>query len=331
LSDGLNQDCTCENASACGSTVNNLCAEELLVYPGPRPLLTSYVYMIYIWDHDWTNKKPDSFGYFGRVKCIGYHLIMNIPLVSTHNENFHFYRYMVWEADLCGIENITQTIRSSEGPHYDMNCWKNSKTFNNRSYQVSSLCRTRCISKYRMRDGVFDCDSLEEAKTINNTCPQIQRHRLQCSSSELSCLLAGAVGDWLSLCSNGRDEFDEERDIALFENIVCKKRTDSGCIYLRKYIQTSSENNPNIMTVVDKSISIVHQDLTTIIPFRSYCNSFFDTNSAVDESAELCKQWTCLNDEYQCLSGQCISQEWLCDGQFTLFVRFIFCSCLLCR
>jgi hypothetical protein len=42
----------------------------------------------------------------------------------------------------------------------------------------------------------------------------------------------------------------------------------------------------------------------------------------------LCEQWICLIDEYQCLSGQCISQDWLCDGKFIFLiisiVKFVF-------
>ena len=57
--------------------------------------------------------------------------------------------------------------------------------------------------------------SLKKLNTINNSCPQIQRHRLQCSSSELTCLLAGALGNWAAACSNGRDEFDYESGTVL--------------------------------------------------------------------------------------------------------------------
>ncbi|CAF4442036.1 unnamed protein product [Rotaria socialis] len=57
---------------------------------------------------------------------------------------------------------------------------------------------------------------------------------------------------------------------------------------------------------------------TTIqqIPFRSYCNSFWDLYSGLDESPSLCKNWTCLDDQYQCLTGQCIELEWVCDGEW---------------
>ncbi|CAF0932135.1 unnamed protein product, partial [Didymodactylos carnosus] len=94
-------------------------------------------------------------------------------------------------------------------------------------------------------DGVVDCFDVEESKTISNSCPEIQRHHFQCSSSELTCLLVGALGDCDPSCSNGRDELDDESDIVPLMGIACTKSADPGCVYLRKYIQTSSENNTN--------------------------------------------------------------------------------------
>jgi hypothetical protein len=129
------------------------------------------------------------------------------------------------------------------------------------------------------------------------------------------------VGNSGTDCFNGRDEFEDESDTVSLANIACMQNTDPGCVYLRKYIQTSSKTNTN---------KIIISDLSAIrISFRLYCNTFFDTESAIDELAELCEKWICSSNEYQCLSGQCISQEWLCDGEFILFVRFL--SLVFCR
>ena len=282
--------------------------------------------MRYKRDRDWTNKKPDGIEINGRIKCIGYQLSTNGHQFYKVDGNAGFYDYGMFENALCNMEEEVEGIRNHTGPRYDENCWNNSKTFNNRSYQVSFLCQTRCISKYRVKDGIFDCFENEESKTINNSCSQIQRHRLQCSSSELTCLLVGALGDWFPSCSNGRDEFDDQSGTLLYGNTICEKNTDRACAYLRTYVQTSSENHPNKVAVV--SDSLPSDESTTTIPFRLYCNSFFDTKTAFDESADLCEKWICLSDEYQCLSGQCISQYWLCDGKYILLIvsllRFTF-------
>ncbi len=39
------------------------------------------------------------------------------------------------------------------------------------------------------------------------------------------------------------------------------------------------------------------------------------------------KKWVCLKNEYQCLSGQCISRDWICDGRYILFIELIFILC----
>jgi hypothetical protein len=222
--------------------------------------------------------------YQGQVKCIGYQLITNGARRWSLSKTFNFYRYRVSENHLCDMQEGTQSNRNYSGPHYDINCWNNSKTFNNCSYQVSFHCKTRCISKYRVRDGILDCYSSEELSAINNSCPQIQRHRLQCSSSELTCLLASELGSWASACSNGRDEFDYETGTVLFNNLVCQGRDNPRCAYLRNYIQISSYNDTENTAVANNSI--VDDRSTTATPFRLYCNSFFNRKSGIDDRVQ---------------------------------------------
>jgi hypothetical protein len=313
LSGSLDQDCQCKTAAACGDLVNKSCTDPFLSYPNSGSLLSPYVDMMYIRERDWKKKIPDKLWYQGRVKCIGYQSITNDTRVWAIDKAFEFYRYRSSEDRLCNIQNGTQAYRNYSGPHYDINCWNGSKTFNNRSYQVSFRCQTRCISNYRVRDGISDCHHSEESMTINNSCPQLQRHRLQCLPFELTCLLAAELGNWGRSCSNERDEIDQESGAVIRKNIICRQRADPGCVYLRNYIRLSSYNETN-----NVNNPIFDDQSTTAIPFRSFCNSFFDISSGIDESPEFCKNWTCSIDEYQCLSGQCISQIWICDGKFTL-------------
>ncbi|CAF2394796.1 unnamed protein product [Rotaria sp. Silwood2] len=295
LSNGLDQDCTCKNAVACRSVGIDSCEYLYLFYPGLGSLLAPYINMIYERDRDWTNKIPDRVLYNGRVKCIGYQMTTIGGWWWSTDETFLFYSYRLSEYRMCDMVYGIVHNRSHTAPHYDENCWNNSKTFNNNPYQVLFLCYSRLQS-------------------INNSCPEIQRHRFQCSSSELTCLLVGALGTWGNDCSNGRDEFDSQTDSVVSKTIGCWKKTEAGCAFARKYIKTSSENNTNKISSVNNSI--LNYDSPTIISFRSYCNSFFDTQSAFDESTELCEKWICLSDQYQCLSGQCISQSWVCDGEW---------------
>ena len=228
---------------------------------------------------------------------------------------------MALEYKLCATEEGIHNYRNYSGPHYDINCWNNATTFNNRSYQVSFLCQTRCISKYRVRDGIQDCPISEETHDTNNSCPQIQRHRLQCSSSELTCLLGLILGNWGVSCSNKRDEIDYESGRAIHLNIRCQGRTDPGCIYFQNYIRMSSQKDLEDTVFSNRFLPDGHS--TNAVSFRSYCDSFFDLKAGFDEVPELCREWLCALDEYQCSSGQCISLDWICDGKYLLLISIL--------
>lgn len=313
LSNSLDLDCACQNITMCRKQVIKTCEMPYLVYPKFTPLLSPYIRMIYAIDRDWTNTKPDHIAYTGRIKCRGYQVIANSGWLVKFHEISSLYDHKQSEIFLC-TRLDKNLVKNFSGPHYDINCWNHSKTVDNLPYQVSFLCEARCISKYRVRDGIKDCDGNDEYFITNNSCPQIQRHRLQCSPSELTCLLHGALGNGGPSCSNDRDEFDHTQSMVLKQNIICQRRNDPGCIYIRNYIQSSSNNDSTGASISDSTI--VTDFSTTVIPFRSYCDSFFDTKSTFDESPLFCKNWICPSDEYECLSGQCISQSWVCDGEW---------------
>lgn len=316
LSDSLNEDCQCKNLTQCRNLINASCMTEFSVYPSQGAVISPYVYMVYERDRDWTNKKPDLLALGGQLKCLGYLFRTKEMLRASIGESFPFYAYKLIENALCGIEEGIYGYRNHSGPHYDVNCWNNSTTFNHRSYQVSFLCQTRCISKYRVRDGIQDCSFDEESSKINNSCPKIQRHRLQCSPSELTCLVVGAVGNGATNCGNKRDEIDYLTGTVLLGYTHCLGDDISGCNYLQNYIHMSSKSD-----VVDTMFSddvVRDNHFKSVLPFRSYCDSFFHLDAGFDELPELCQEWSCLHEEYQCLSGQCIPLHWICDGIFPL-------------
>ena len=43
-------------------------------------------------------------------------------------------------------------------------------------------------------------------------------------------------------------------------------------------------------------------------------NSFFFNLNLLFSSLALAQAVTCINDEFQCNQGQCITERWLCDG-----------------
>ncbi|CAF1602990.1 unnamed protein product, partial [Adineta ricciae] len=313
LSHSLDTDC-CQSMEECRKKINTECNRtDTIQYPFKGFLLSPYVAMEYDRRHDWTNQKPDFLVYFGQFRCIGYQIKVNNQIVVPLNHAIGLYTYWRTESRLCNttmFKNITRIYSNS----YDKNCWNNSKTFNNHPYQVSFLCGSRCISKYRIRDGIIDCSPLEELPSMNNSCPRIQRHRLQCSPSELSCLLPAVLGKDIGLCTNNRDQYYQSSIHQYFETPVCDKRTDFGCHYIRNYIQSSSLSDMN-----ETKVDMIHPTsdyVGKILPFRYYCDSFFNQIPADDELSDLCKHWICRQNEYQCLSGQCIQLNWTCDGEW---------------
>ena len=288
LSDSLNKDCHCKNLTQCHNSIINSCMNEFLFYPSLGVIISPYAHMMYVRNHDWTKKKPDGLAFYGELKCLGYQFRTKRWFGKLIEESSEFYDYKEIENYLCGIKEGNNGHRDSSGPHYDVSCWNNSKTFNNRSYQVSFLCRTRCISKYRVRDGIDDCFFAEESHDINNSCPQIQHHRLQCSESELSCLLVGALGNGGSDCRSKRDEIDYQSGRILLGNMHCSTITDAECHYFQKYIQMSSNKDVEDLIFNEDFLRANHSK--RVIPFRSYCDSFFNLEEGFDELAELCEQ-----------------------------------------
>ncbi|CAF4784866.1 unnamed protein product, partial [Rotaria magnacalcarata] len=53
------------------------------------------------------------------------------------------------------------------------------------------------------------------------------------------------------------------------------------------------------------------------ISFRSYCDTFWNFRSKVDENRIECEQWwKCGEDQWQCRTGQCIDHQWLNDYEW---------------
>ena len=53
------------------------------------------------------------------------------------------------------------------------------------------------------------------------------------------------------------------------------------------------------------------------IPFRSYCDTFWDLNGGEDENSIQCQQWwVCETDEGRCATGHCINDRWRDDSEW---------------
>ncbi|CAF5078733.1 unnamed protein product, partial [Rotaria sp. Silwood1] len=147
-------------------------------------------------------------------------------------------------------------------------------------------------------------------------CSSIQKHRFRCSIEEPSCFLSSNIGDSVRHCiTNNRDEYSVEMELKL-SNSLCTVKNSVECTLVKKYIEQSSslisltnttDNNTNINLALLSSKSML---------FSQYCDTFWDLILGFDETSYLCKEWICPSNYYQCLNGQCIPLDWICDGEW---------------
>ena len=202
---------------------------------------------------------------------------------------------------------------SLDAPMYHRYCWNDSKTFNNHSYRSSTnYCESEsCISKYRVKDGYDDCfGSDDEDEDAEIECDSVRKFRFKCQATA-TCLMI----------SNLRFFTDRDKCQNLYLNnllstsLLCLERRDPGCAIIRESVVNSSQVN-NQTNLVDFATASLSRGDSLTIPFRFYCDSFFDRLLGADESVSFCTTWICSKDQFQCSSGQCISPGWLCDGKF---------------
>jgi hypothetical protein len=92
-------------------------------------------------------------------------------------------------------------------------------------------------------------------------------------------------------------------------NLICDTQSKDDCGRIRQYIEASwnldTNNGSNQQFELSK------------IPFRSFCDSFWNWDSKEDEDIQMChKWWKCPENQWQCRSGQCIEFVWVLDGEW---------------
>ncbi|CAF0916280.1 unnamed protein product [Adineta ricciae] len=154
----------------------------------------------------------------------------------------------------------------------------------------------------------FVCQqALNTSSTVNQhtTNTSCSRYHFRCSLDEPTCLSITALGNSHSDCRNAFDEYWLGTSQKL-SDMSCNFKKKDQCYLLRQYIEQSWLSNRS----TDASGE-------TYIPFRYYCNTFWNLPSKHDENTTECKQWwKCSDDQWQCRSGQCIDRKWVSDYQW---------------
>ena len=318
LSKGFEHDCPC-NHQDCTQMMMDVCPtpDRLILYP-PAGLINSNVFIMCNFTHSLENPNFQLLLLSGGLKCRGYFFQVKIPIklqIYIAEIAIRFTNHI-----LCTFDDSTHGYRDFLSPYKnDKFCWNDSLTFNGRPYAVNLGICTRageCISQYRIRDGSLDCyGSLDEAMAIDkNYCTgNVEQHRFQCFNDQRKCLPLVMLGTGYADCSNSYDEswYNSRTDIRL--QLSCSERSTLDCHLVKAYIQQSSTRNSSDNSSL---VNSQQQELKNRMPFRHYCDSFWNLDNHIDEMPSSCKYWICQNDQYQCQTGQCIKFDWVCDGEW---------------
>ena len=251
-------------------------------------MVRPYIISEYSLDRTWLDRTPDQFLFHGGIKCRGYHAFISRSEYKglLFNLVWAKFPYLSLDFNFCR----KAAVRNLSGAQVDPTCWNQSMTFSKRPYAIHPIvCEAshECVSQYHYRDGVIDCaDGSDEYQSDfnENLCGNLQKHRLSCSVQELHCFPTNHVGTYSGICTDGYARFIFETGKSLAD-LTCLQRTDESCQFLRNYIRNSSIRNT--------TLHVYRIPLSSRIPFRSYCDSFWNSQSHFDELPKYCRQGIC--------------------------------------
>ena len=328
LSKGAEINCPCKGID-CNALMTNSCVPRgAYLYPS-RGIIRPWFVQMYTWEQNWNDKMPYINVIIGSFRCRGFAVIVPDQLRQQYKFSVRTGNFMNFDLEkvLCSL--IAMQHKNFTSSHkYSSTCWNDSLTFNERPYAFIDICPDSgvCFSQYRITDGYWDCldqkDEFENTDHENrNYCENIRKYRFQCSSTQITCL--PITNFLLSIQSNGICQNKHDNMIngtgRYLATISCSSiNTDlNECDLLRHYIGNSSMLNS---TFIDSSHTNEDSSLKRLsieTPFAYYCDTFWDKQpSHIDENPDFCSVWICAKDQFRCRTGQCISMDWVCDGEW---------------
>jgi len=312
LSLGSEKNCPPKNDGFGYKQLKNCSLSSSVQYP-IGALTAPYIFRFYNITGKWLNILPDFIELNASIKCRGY--IINLYLISSYSARMDL---IDLEELLCNFPSNNSTVLDGG---YDQFCYKDSQTFNNNSYNFIDVCNhsKRCISAYRIKDGFRNCigksdESYKEIVSI--ACSKMQRYRFRCSTEDPTCLPIIFLGDEFRHCDNNHDEVLMGTTL-LLSKLNCNSRSKEACKIIRHHVEMSW--NFSVKNENNKSENETSKPLSSIkkIPFRFYCDTFWNFQSKEDEDIAMCREWwICPDEQWQCRSRQCINADWVLDGEW---------------
>ena len=296
LSYGAEKNCPCYDDSECFDYLEKDCSLSLFQYPHGA-LIAPYMFFFY----NRTQEESLQFSRFirinGTVRC--QEAFIHVSQTISFETDFDARR--ITEDLFCAPTRNRSSPEHIESRHQ---CY--------RATESTNRCNewNPCMSITRIRDGWINClneaDELDQTEMeIERSCARVRRHRFRCSIEQPTCLSVTALGNQLHDCHNRFDElwFGMGRKLS---DMRCNDRWKDECFLLRQYLQQS-------WTMITKNeLNAVRR-----IPFRFFCDTFWNLDSKEDEDLDECRQWwVCPHDKRRCLSGQCIKEQWTLDREW---------------
>ena len=296
LSQGVAEHCACDARLECVDAFRRRCPLALIRYPRGA-LLAPFAFLIFEVQGDFIPFRPSFVLINGTVRCRG--LLFNVSRTISFPRNFD--ARQIIDDLFCAP---TRNISSPENTDTDRQC--------HRASESTDRCDewNPCMSTSRVRDGWNNClnqrDELDQTTMeIERSCARVRRHRFRCSAEQPTCLSVTTLANNRDDCLNRFDEvwFGNGRKLS---EIHCNVQSTDECSLLRQYIEQSwTSRNKDEMRVERH------------IPFRFYCDTFWNLATREDENLDECRRWwSCPDGQWRCHTGQCIERQWTLDDDW---------------
>ena len=298
LSRGGEKGCPCGRYLECIDQLKNVCSSSLIRYPN-RSIIAPFLFFLFNDTKNWENKQPGALLINGTVRC-GDSLVTVFEKIIPFTTDFN--RNQVAEDHFCqpfGNQSSFELVHSRRPRCHRVNEW-------------TARCEEwdPCLFINRFNDGQLNClndrDECELTSMEIEKCrAQFRRHRFRCSSEQVTCLGVFKLGSYDLDCENGFNLFLFGDGLPI-PSMKCNQQMKRDCSLLRQYIDQSWR---------DMNISEIRSERR--IPFRRYCDTFWDLQSKEDENLLQCRQsWICPSDKLRCSTGQCIEERWFHDYEW---------------
>jgi hypothetical protein len=289
----------CEEVNkTCGASSEQVCQKSTPRHYPHAALILPYVFGDYSLLR--SELKRHTWLFEGTVKCIRGESTFSTRFNESGDSLGSTYSWKNDQSMLC---------RANQNNKQD--CVDRLGISSNRSVYHPAVCQsqTTCVSAYRTEMkrcvGLSDIDDRSFKDFTSQTCHRSRKYRLRCSDTEPSCLFVSRLGDGQRDCrSNYYDESWLGEGLTL-SNLECTSSTSYNCRLLREYIASSWSLTTHNLTDLTNRVAVERL-------FRYFCDTFDDFADGSDEMH--CEDWICSSQQWQCGSGQCISESWLFDG-----------------